>query len=350
MPHFREYLAALSAGLAIPLAACGGGGGGSGPALVSAPPPAPTPTPVPAPSPAAGTIGAPALAAMPNPATLPVAVAGGPTMQAHSLTTFPLLQSVVSIGSTGAIADQATISNGGTLAFDSSDTRYVLNLANPVVSVSNVQLNAGPGGGFGGDAGNGKSAFLDIADPATSMLSWTSYGFWDVAASTGARTQAAFVTGYVTPQNSVPTTGTATYRGTVSGELILPQAGRENGLNYLALSGDAYLDVDFAAGSVNGALREMYTTDFDGNKSPWDWVSLSGTVLGQNMFGGLTASAQTSGTGSSLASTATGTFAGAFFGPQAQELGAVWTLSDGTAAAFGTIGAANCSGCTPWDY
>ena len=31
--------------------------------------------------------------------------------------------------------------------------------------------------------------------------------------------------------------------------------------------------------------------------------------------------------------------AGLFFGPAAEELGAVWTLSDGTRTAIGTIGA-----------
>jgi hypothetical protein len=35
---------------------------------------------------------------------------------------------------------------------------------------------------------------------------------------------------------------------------------------------------------------------------------------------------------------ATGTLEGRFFGPSAQEAGAVWTLFDGTNAAIGTLG------------
>jgi hypothetical protein len=38
--------------------------------------------------------------------------------------------------------------------------------------------------------------------------------------------------------------------------------------------------------------------------------------------------------------------AGMFFGPNAEELGAVWTLSDGIGAAIGTIGAKH----DPWGY
>jgi hypothetical protein len=38
-----------------------------------------------------------------------------------------------------------------------------------------------------------------------------------------------------------------------------------------------------------------------------------------------------------LGPNATGTLEGKFFGPAAQEAGAVWTLFDGTRAAIGTL-------------
>jgi hypothetical protein len=38
-----------------------------------------------------------------------------------------------------------------------------------------------------------------------------------------------------------------------------------------------------------------------------------------------------------MAPNATGTLEGKFFGPSAQEAGAVWTLFDGTKAAIGTL-------------
>lgn len=272
---------------------------------------------------------------------------------AHPATMFPLLQSVVSIGSTGVVADRATINAGTSLTFDSSDSSYAIDIRNPALGVSNVVLNSTPSGVFSVDVSGGRHVSLEIADPATSNLSWTSFGYWDVALTDGTRTQAQFVTGYVTPAGSVPTTGTATYIGAVTGEVILPQAGRENGVNYGALSGDASFEANFGNGTISGNLVNMFSTDFDGNKLPWNSVSLSGTLFGQNMFSGGSVATSDPGNIASLRANATGTFAGAFFGPQVQELGAVWTLSDGTAAAFGTIGAAGvsndaCGGC--WDY
>lgn len=345
MTRNRLSMLASSFALAIGLSACGGGGALS--SVVSAPLPAPS---TPPPTPAAASIAAPALAAAPNAALFPAAVEGGPTIIAHSKTVFPLLQSVVSIGPAGVAADTATINAGATLAFDSSDSSYEIAIANPALGVTNVVLNSTPSGVFQADVAGGRHVSLEISDPATSNLSWTSFGNWDVALANGTRTQAQFVTGYATVAGAVPTTGSATYKGAVRGEVILPQAGRENGVNYLALSGDAYLDVDFASATINGALREMFATDFDGNKLPWDWVGLTGTLSSQNMFSGTTKAVDFFDGSTALNSNATGTFAGAFFGPRGQELGAVWTLSDGIGAAFGTIGANDCNGCTPWDY
>ncbi len=356
MTIHRKCLMASSLALAVSLTACGGGGAPT--SLVSAPAPAPAPAPPPAPAPApaptpAASIGAPAIAVVPNAALFPQASISGPTIMAHSRTVFPLLQSVVSISSAGVVADTATINAGATLAFDSSDSSYEIDIRNSALGVSNVVLNSTPSGVFQADVAGGKHVSLEIADPATSNLSWTSYGSWDVAMATGARTQAAFVTGYDTPAGAVPTTGTATYAGSVRGEVILPQAGRENGVNYGSLSGDASLVANFGTGSITGNLVNMVSTDFDGNKLPWNSVSLSGTLFAQNMFSGTSAATSAPGNNAALKGTATGTFAGAFFGPRVEELGAVWTLWDGTAAAFGSIGAKGlsndaCAGC--WDY
>ena len=340
----RTLATASAFAMALSLTACGDGGGPT--SLVSAPPPTASP---PA-TPAAASIAAPALAAAPNSALFPIASDMGPTITAHPKTLFPLLQSVVSIGPAGVTADTITINAGATLAFDSSDSSYEIAIANPALGVSNVVLNSTPSGVFQADVAGGKHVSLRIADPFTSNLSWTSFGYWDVAQTNGSRTQAEFVTGYATPAGAVPTTGAATYTGSVRGEVILPQAGRENGVNYGALSGDATLFANFGTGTITGNLLNMVSTDFDGNKLPWNSVSLSGTLSGQNMFSGTSMATSAPGNSVSLRGTATGTFAGAFFGPRGQELGAVWTLSDGIGAAFGTIGAKDCSGCGGWDY
>lgn len=340
MTFHRTLTMASAFATAFALTACGGGQTG-----VISTPVAPIVT-------AATSIAAPAKATVPNSNLFPVATVGGDTITTHPPTTFPLLQSAITIDSAGVRPDTATNGAGSTLAFGSGSSSYVLSTANSSLGLTNVKLDPTPSGVFQGDS-NGKHVSLEIEDSAAAGLSWTSFGFWDAAQPNGARTQAAFVTGYATPAGSLPTTGKASYLGTVRGEVILPQAGRENGVNYLSLSGIASLDADFAAGTLNGSLLNMFATDSNGQGIPWNSVSLTGTFSGLNMFGGTTKVGDFTPARPGLNVNATGTFAGAFFGPRGQELGAVWSLSDGVSAAFGTIGAKECNPCNvpgPWDY
>jgi hypothetical protein len=58
---------------------------------------------------------------------------------------------------------------------------------------------------------------------------------------------------------------------------------------------------------------------------------------GTNRFRGATAVASTPSGLFTLSGTATGSITGAFYGPTAQNLGAIWTLSDGTTSAIGGV-------------
>ena len=187
---------------------------------------------------------------------------------------------------------------------------------------------------------------MRIADPATSNLNWTTYGTWGVHVDFGvpSSTAAAFVTGYKTPAGSVPTTGTATYVGSVVGQVMHAEAGQENGVGIADLTGKASLQANFGDDSISGSLTDMMAGSL-----PWNSVSLSGTISG-GQFSGATAATSAPGNALSMAASATGTFNGMFFGPKAQELGAVWTLYDGHFAAIGSIGATTASGGSPWDY
>lgn len=72
----------------------------------------------------------------------------------------------------------------------------------------------------------------------------------------------------------------------------------------------------------------------------WNDVSLNASIApGTSRFSGSTAATSAPGTGFSLAGSATGHIDGAFYGPAAQNLGAVWSLSDGTGSAIGVIAA-----------
>jgi hypothetical protein len=70
-------------------------------------------------------------------------------------------------------------------------------------------------------------------------------------------------------------------------------------------------------------------------------VILSGTIS-SNVFSGQTAANSAPGNSLSLKATAVGAITGGFYGPAADNVGAVWTLSngDGTGAAAGALGAA----------
>jgi hypothetical protein len=73
----------------------------------------------------------------------------------------------------------------------------------------------------------------------------------------------------------------------------------------------------------------------------WNDVSIAAAIAGgSNRFSGATAVTSTPSTASALSSSATGRIDGAFYGPGAENLGAVWTLHDGAASALGTVTAA----------
>jgi len=75
---------------------------------------------------------------------------------------------------------------------------------------------------------------------------------------------------------------------------------------------------------------------------PWNDVSVGAAIAaGTNRFGGTTAVTSSPANSFSLKPSAAGSVNGAFFGPAAQQLGAVWTLSDGTISALGSVTAAH---------
>jgi len=334
--------------LAFPVLLAGCGGGGS--TIASMPPPPPS---VAAPVQTVASISAPAGAVVPSTSVFPVATVGGPTVQVHPSTTFPLLQSVVTVVPGTVAAGTATMSAGATITNGAPGGSYQLDVGNPSLGVSHVTLQPSQSGSrtiFQADLSGGATAFLDIVNPATSNLSWTSYGFWDVHASTS-YTNTAFTTGYATPAAAVPTSGSATYQGSVIGEAFHPHASGIDGVDFYQLSGDVTLQANFASGSISGSLTNMITRSFEGDTAPWNSVALAGSITGAQ-FGGTSMAISAPVNSGSLSSAATGTFAGMFFGPKVEELGAVWTLFDGTSSAVGSFGAStdNSGGAGYWDY
>jgi hypothetical protein len=134
----------------------------------------------------------------------------------------------------------------------------------------------------------------------------------------------------------MPTTGKGDYNGvgTVSGRAFVPE-GQEIWKPYLI--GDAQFTADFATGKIDGVLN-LKEDGLDSYR-PWLDVSVTANIAGgTNRFSGTTG-VTGAPSPSALKSSATGFIDGAFYGPDAQNLGAVWTLSDGTGAAIGGVGA-----------
>jgi hypothetical protein len=179
-------------------------------------------------------------------------------------------------------------------------------------------------------------------DGITSGLSYVAVGAWSDTAD-GIRplqSSTAFLFGYETPSTAMPSAGTASYSGVANATVY-----KTVGSNILStyVSGNAGVSVNFNSGQVTGALTQMKQWDgLSYSGSPiylqWNDVSLTANIAtGTNRFSGSTATTSAPGTTFSLAGSATGKIDGAFYGPTPQNIGAIWSLSDGSASAIGAL-------------
>jgi len=132
----------------------------------------------------------------------------------------------------------------------------------------------------------------------------------------------------------MPTSGTAVFSGP---GLVTATVYKTVGTEIQAsnpIVGNASISANFGSGAVNGSFTQMMVT----NTEHWNDVSVTANIAtGSNTFSGTTAAASAPGQPMSLSGSAVGKINGAFFGPAAQNLGAVWSLSDGTGSALGTV-------------
>ena len=177
-------------------------------------------------------------------------------------------------------------------------------------------------------------------------LNWAAYGAWNVSTASGTvQTASYYVTGSETPDGNLPTSGTATFDGFVVGNVTLPDGQNVKGASLL---GDASMTVDFGSGAINGAAPNIIATPVGtivpgspvtpGSTQAWNGLTFTGTMTsGINGFSGTTGVSSATGNEYSLAGTADGFFSGLFYGPNANELGAVWNIADGVGAATGVL-------------
>jgi len=195
------------------------------------------------------------------------------------------------------------------------------------------------------------------------FLNYTEASAWVYApASGGVSYLGASAGGSGTPVANVPIAGTATYSGSgatggATGAYFVPSGSGTIAAG--SLTGNVALSVNFSSGAVTGSLSNMTATPTGGGAAtPWNSVNLTASInrLANNAsFIGTTATTDApAGAGSAgFSSAATGGLGGAFFGPNANEVGGTFTLTDPNAAgggktAFGGFGATStgCSSCS----
>ena len=163
-------------------------------------------------------------------------------------------------------------------------------------------------------------------------LQYSDFGVWQTTAVTPAGAAAGtlkssfglYGTGVATPTSQMPTTGSALYTGTAYGVMQVTPTG--GGQTYVsALTAPISLTANFAAATMTGSITPISYQLADGLTTAGTTVqtiALAGTITGAGFAGTATYN------------TATGTFGGGFYGPNAKEIAGTFTV--GTAVgAFG---------------
>jgi hypothetical protein len=258
-------------------------------------------------------------------------------------TVLPLRQSVIFyMRGTLEPADEL---GGATLTYKGTQTANgvtgpVFELNVPNLSVTQTLLPDGTGApccGF--DEFNGKLKLLNYTMTGT----WNGVVYGDFCTPC----TSMFVTGFQTPSANVPASGQATYlgngaNGSVSGNIYSSFGPIETGTITGSSSSFA---VNFSSAQVTGTLSGLKATPVSidgvvGAPQDWNQINVTGSLSGAVLSGTTSTPSQPAGS-LGFGASSTGTIGGALFGPNAEELGAVWTLYDqaGVKAAFGVVSA-----------
>jgi hypothetical protein len=248
-------------------------------------------------------------------------------------TVFPLNQSALSSDPFERQVTAFTYTNGATLTFLGNKPVNGASVATYEFKASNMDITLTADGTA---AIIPNSSFTQIG-LTTSNLNYTMLASWVIPSNNGLNVSIAGfgVSGFETPGSALPTSGTATYTGTGSATAIavVPSG-------FASVRGDTSVNVNFGTGSLSGSLTNM-TASAGPAASPWNNVSLIGSLSGATFSGSTAATSAPSGA-FSFGANATGTFNGAFYGPNGQELGAAWSLHDpagGGSSALGLLSA-----------
>lgn len=252
-------------------------------------------------------------------------------------------------------SDANTDAGGATLVLEipadpDADISARFTLGNPALGITNVPLKLDTSGNvLETTLADGRRIAVQVAMLDRSStggareFEWTAYGAWGIRTPSGEPAKGSpFVTGYETPDTSMPTSGSATFNGFVQGSVAVADGTNVRTANLL---GDAAITANFATGTLSGQSTNImatpmgiYPNNQPGTAQAWNALILNGSfVNGINGFSGTTGVSNAPGNSYSMLSSASGAFAGRFFGPGAEELAAVWNIFDGRAYASGVL-------------
>lgn len=339
METSRRIVRLTASACLLALAACSGGGGGASPATT-------TPTNNTSGNSTSGSSTSGSNNSNPSGTTITINApdipsAGGIASPSFNFTTnLPPVGTIFNLpGSVLAITPTSVTGAGngqgvsatfrGTV--NSSGTTYpIFDLDVPVLSLHATNLR---GDGTAVTLADGSRASAVVA-----TLNYTLLGAWTYSPVTGPSYIGQAVTGSLTPLSGIPSSGSAIYTGSgssggVVGAFTVPSG--SGTIQAGSLIGNVSLTVNFASNTANGTLSNMTasTTANGSGTTPWNTVTLSGSLTRSSgsLSGSTTTSGPPGGAGNAgFSSAATGNFAAALYGPNAQEVGGTWTLHEGS--------------------
>ncbi len=293
------------AALSFLVAACGEG------SVTSTPAPTPTPTP-------------------PPPTYLKLSDLSGDR-------TFQTAGVKYDVSTTGGTSNSSslTFGNGVQVAYTAASDSYTLSIPGATTTTfqpSEVQLpQQAPNvvQYLKRDASGAVTDVLTLIAPSSGgvALSYTLVGTWGTNLNTATRTYRIGIGGIPTLANDVPKSGTANYTVGAGG------SANDSGTNYsLSPNSTATFSANFAAGSVATVLNLSGVTGPTAAPVSFGAFNGTGTIssTGPGFNGTFTGTAFNS-------SAVNGVFSGAFFGPQALEMGYAYALSAGGFNAVGAV-------------
>lgn len=285
-----------------------------------------------------------ALSACSNGTTAPVATGGGGQQATATLTPYSARGANEQFSLTGSTASGAYTSNAsgnlasfvGTGARTSSSDTVDVQLVNNALKAFSVNAGAGS---VAYDEANGDTAksgslnnllffssrnngrsHLFAQDPNVTGFEYQIAATWHTGLNSGNGQAGVGSFGSATPDGAAVVNGVAEYSGNYVG-----MRGSIGG-NPLLTEGTTTLFVNFKNGGFDLYTNETSNVDFHGSAMPSTvFANFNGTINGSSLTG--------------TPRTGTGSMNGSFYGPNGEEVGGTFNVTDGSTTSLGAFGA-----------